>query len=569
MVLINGVVVDSWSGSGGDGAVGSPQQRNIVVDLNMFDEIEIRGTRQSGELARIDSLFISEGDTGGSPPPPPPPPPTYESDISFQIGTGRTEAEAMERRGDYVADGGAAEITREDGTGTLGARFTGSSDTYTITTRYFEEHDGISQWVLMVNGQEKAVWVAGSSSEKINGSSGSEGNRWELRSFEIDLNPGDVIEIVGRADDNEEARLDYIDIQRSNSPNPGINHSLDLEDFDMVAFAGQSNAERHFYRVGNDNSSDQYGARVFEAELQDALGGSPNAINVAIGGSGSNERVENSINFNGTQYWWDLGDNQPGPALLEAVERLQAALTNGRDLDVIIWSQGEADARDMGEGVDSDSNILNRLRQATEKVFEYFRDVFGQDILIVIQQLGDVSGLGSEINSIRSVHSSIANSMSNVVLSESTRNYDGRGDGVHFSMEGFNDIARSLAETVAEELTGQNYDAGSSTAMPQSASGLLASNFALEINALSPFLATNEAFDFAGLAASDTGISEGVGGSKFAQAPLPGETDLLVGEAGPQIVLAGTDGLEDLLLPSEDPIFSLFAPDDEFGFDLA
>merc|ERR1711916_195936 len=63
-VLVNNVVVSSWSGTGGSNAV---EIQNIEVALAPGDVITLRGIKNSGEPARIDSITIVENDSNVDP----------------------------------------------------------------------------------------------------------------------------------------------------------------------------------------------------------------------------------------------------------------------------------------------------------------------------------------------------------------------------------------------------------------------------------------------------------------------------------------------------------------------
>ncbi len=54
-LLVNGALVSSWSGEGGSNSI---ETESAAVSLSAGDEIELRGTRDVGEFARIDAIEI-------------------------------------------------------------------------------------------------------------------------------------------------------------------------------------------------------------------------------------------------------------------------------------------------------------------------------------------------------------------------------------------------------------------------------------------------------------------------------------------------------------------------------
>ena len=87
------------------------------------------------------------------------------------------------------------------GTGTATYRFDQPSGIYDIRITYFDEEDGHSRITLLVAGEERAVFEL---DEDV--------DCWRWRIFKnIRVNNGDKITLVGQADQQERARLDYIE----------------------------------------------------------------------------------------------------------------------------------------------------------------------------------------------------------------------------------------------------------------------------------------------------------------------------------------------------------------------
>jgi hypothetical protein len=93
---------------------------------------------------------------------------------------------------------------KTSGTGRAGYTFGGPSDTYDIRITYFDEENGRSKVVLLVAGQERATFRLDEDTDC-----------WRWRMFDnIRVNKGDEVVLVGKADREEQARLDYIEFIR-------------------------------------------------------------------------------------------------------------------------------------------------------------------------------------------------------------------------------------------------------------------------------------------------------------------------------------------------------------------
>jgi hypothetical protein len=91
-----------------------------------------------------------------------------------------------------------------DGTGKATYTFNEPSGTYDIRITYFDEEDGKSQITLLIAGQERTLFRLDEDTDC-----------WRWRIFEnIQVNKGDEITLVGKADQKEQAKLDYIEFVR-------------------------------------------------------------------------------------------------------------------------------------------------------------------------------------------------------------------------------------------------------------------------------------------------------------------------------------------------------------------
>ena len=79
--------------------------------------------------------------------------------------------------------------------------FNEPSGTYDIRITYFDEEDGKSHITLLIAGKERAAFKLDEDTDC-----------WRWRLFKhIQVNKGDKITLKGQADQNEQARLDFIE----------------------------------------------------------------------------------------------------------------------------------------------------------------------------------------------------------------------------------------------------------------------------------------------------------------------------------------------------------------------
>ncbi|WP_119681054.1 sialate O-acetylesterase [Indioceanicola profundi] len=464
-VLVNGTVVESWSGTGGSNSfVG----RTFSLKLDAGDVIAVQGVRSGGEYARLDYVDLTavsptQEPTSPAPTPrpePEAPQPQPQAGQRGDIGLGRTEAEEMrlsnyrlEQNRDVSGDQNVVTY----GTGTASGTFTGDAGSYSLTVGYANENDGAAGWKILVNGKVVESW---------SGTGGS--NSFVTRSVELDLDPGDVISVQGTRDGGEYARLDYLDVSAAKPgsggsvpnppqadtptppPSPPPAPAPSGSDIDMFAFVGQSNAAGHFFKRGGDSSGGRLGNDVFEAELAKLLDvGKITAINGASSGSGSNQFAD------GSNYWWDVVRDKPGPALLNAVSQIKSALGAGRDLDGFIWAQGEDDARLLNGNRSNDAEVVSNFKEATRSVFEYLRKEFG-DVPVFIQELGVFPETNAWLNGPTGALSTMRNAQKSLIdqldyVYHGARTHDAPAhDNIHFNNKGYGMVADRLADSVAE-----------------------------------------------------------------------------------------------------------------------
>ncbi|ATW58197.1 hypothetical protein HOS47_gp38 [Pseudomonas phage uligo] len=160
-----------------------------------------------------------------------------------------------------------------------------------------------------------------------------------------------------------------------------------------IAFAGQSQAAIHFlYGEYPDRGVDE-----FSRKLVELVGVSPARLEVINGATGSSAADRASaVNPNspifdpeqtsgaGGLWWWDLEADAPGPCLDHCMAQLV-----GKEVTSIMWSQGDQDAIAVEfPDTRNPKPTIARSKAATLKVFEYFRQKFGPQLQIFIQEQG-------------------------------------------------------------------------------------------------------------------------------------------------------------------------------------
>jgi VCBS repeat-containing protein len=210
----------------------------------------------------------------------------------------------------------------------------------------------------------------------------------------------------------------------------------------FFAFAGQSNARRHF------TDSSPTGADVFAADIGALTGAtSVTTLNTAVGGSASDQLSQNALSEQ--KYWYDLNDGLPGPLLVDAVANIKAA---GQPITGIIWSQGEQDAASL-VGDTAVQITVDHYVAATQAIFDYFRAELGDaDLPIYIQELGATTRVWEHgFDEIRAAQIEIAQADPDVHIAAVT--YDlPLNDTVHYTGSGYQTAAHRLAQFVAEDL---------------------------------------------------------------------------------------------------------------------
>lgn len=227
-VLVNGEVVHSfeWNATNGTSIVTAASKAEAFIPqvlLKPGDVIELRGAADGGEPLRTDYLDVSERTPVSDP-----------QDFSL-------EAEDLNViSGFQVVRNGAAsnDHVLQHSSGNLArANFTmDQSGTYDLTINFFDEHDGVSELWISINGQEvdRFFWDSSTGSSIANHSSKA---AHVIQGLELEA--GDVVEFAGRGDGGEPLRLDSLNFKVSENGNPPTQQPPDLwyEDGDHIVVA--------------------------------------------------------------------------------------------------------------------------------------------------------------------------------------------------------------------------------------------------------------------------------------------------------------------------------------------
>ena len=229
---VDGEVVSAWTGEGGSNDFAT---ESVQVSLKGGEEIQLWGKKEWGEFARIDSLTVTEAGSGSDEaadeteetPAETPVLETPEQDAPEQdapaeeapaeetpagtadeaapaIGVGSTEVEGLALDGYAVESHGDASgdaWIRTGGEGTATGTFDGPAGTYAIDVSWLNEDDGVSEFELRVDGETVSAWT---------GEGGA--NAFATESVEVTLEGGEEIQLWGRKEWGEFARIDSLTV---------------------------------------------------------------------------------------------------------------------------------------------------------------------------------------------------------------------------------------------------------------------------------------------------------------------------------------------------------------------
>lgn len=181
------------------------------ITLKQGDTFELVGRENSGEHIRIDYIeFVPVDGAPASTARTPSPTAASQDPIrleaeSFSRKTYRVESNKLTSGGKVVSflGGGSSE------SGSISRNFTGATGTYNVILGYFDEKDGKAQVETRIAGKRVATTVfdQGTSSDVI-----SESSRVRRTiASNLTIKNGDKIELFGKENSGEHARIDYIE----------------------------------------------------------------------------------------------------------------------------------------------------------------------------------------------------------------------------------------------------------------------------------------------------------------------------------------------------------------------
>lgn len=158
-----------------------------------------------------------------------------------------------------------------------------------------------------------------------------------------------------------------------------------------VLIAGSTNAAAHFDSTSGIVEGRQSHVTIRQA-VADQLGLDPSDVTLidrTLAGSVVEETAREFIG--GTDFWWSLADDLPGPLLVDL-------LADVEDVDAIVWAEGEDYARaiiDPPGHAGEDAPTAARWRTATTEVLGAL--VAEYDCPVILQGLGRVYTGGEEV----------------------------------------------------------------------------------------------------------------------------------------------------------------------------
>jgi len=168
-------------------------------------------------------------------------------------------------------------------------------------------------------------------------------------------------------------------------------YNPDLPSILYIPMLGQSNAELMHITAPDGNS----GLSDFESSLAASTSYSQviSMTNMAVGDSTVNG--DRSAGQDPALVWWYPTQNEPGPALLNAVNQMEeqvSGLAANSNVQIdILWAQGEAEANLLGTPKSSVNRLADEQAyiQETLNVFNYIEDHVGNNVQFYIMETGN------------------------------------------------------------------------------------------------------------------------------------------------------------------------------------
>lgn len=164
-----------------------------------------------------------------------------------------------------------------------------------------------------------------------------------------------------------------------------------------IMFAGDQAVGGHFTTGQQPDRGLEEFQRV-AAQKFDVAYGQVLALNGAVGSTAADraaafdpndEKFDPDAGLPGGLWWWDLDANEPGPALLNCINKA----IRGQPPKAVVWGCGQQDFQAISSpGNRNPVPTVERTTAATKAVFAYFRSVWGADLSIFLQGIGWIWG---------------------------------------------------------------------------------------------------------------------------------------------------------------------------------
>ncbi|WP_420800942.1 putative Ig domain-containing protein [Pseudomonas cavernicola] len=275
----------------------------------------------------------------------------------------------------------------------------------------------------------------------------------------------------------------------------------------FIPTLGQSNA-RGLRVFGGDDASgvselvddlEQYTGYSVRSLFLDSSG---NSIDVAVGGStvtGKSTDSETELLKN----WWHTDTDQPGAALLRAVDILEDQLASLRATGTVtfamVWGQGEDNAEEIALAADKQA-AAQLYKESTLKVFDYLKAHLDAEATIYMMQTGryqtdaavlrgytqpKIDSIVEGIEYVQQMQAEIASERSDVKLAVTYTDLPMRAeadpvkyadDVWHLSDESREIVGQRLADYIADDLGFHGEPADNTTTVESAVNWTLAAN---------------------------------------------------------------------------------------------
>jgi|GEM_PF-2296566 len=177
---------------------------HATMSLKPGDRFQLQGRQNQGEYARFDYIEFRPLASAPAPQTPSPTPIRLEAEAMNRSGY-RLESTPLASGNRLVSLNGGA----NNETGRLTDTFQGTSGTYNVVLSYFDEDDGAAQVQTRIGDRTLATTVF--DQDFNNNYIGANNNVRKVVASNVTIQKGDRIELIGKENGGEYARIDYIE----------------------------------------------------------------------------------------------------------------------------------------------------------------------------------------------------------------------------------------------------------------------------------------------------------------------------------------------------------------------